>query len=277
MKRRHLKYNKGFTLIEAMITVGVAGIAILGLSQMIVFGMTGTAKTHGAVAFQSLVSEIRVDMFSQTACTASMTLAGAKTPVKLVGAQQPGDAGTSNPKSTIPKIYLPDGVAVLVDSTKNYGSVTNLKFLLYDLGPIDILPANANIHILAINISGVQKAGTAGAPQPISSTVYTHATLTGPGGSIVSCNDGNAFAAYMTVINATGANITGKWMVQRGGDTAGAVIPRPGTLEIAYGTGTMSVPLSSVNSPFGATLPGRGGMFQVSTDTTWTANAYKLW
>jgi Tfp pilus assembly protein PilV len=133
MKARLLKHYGGFTLIEAMITVGVSCVAILALSQVMVVGLTGTAKTHGAIAFQSLVSEIRIDFLNQPGCTASLVNL---VPYKLTAGQHIGDPGTTTANSKATTIFLPDGVTPLAQTTKPFGSVNNLQFALYDLGPI---------------------------------------------------------------------------------------------------------------------------------------------
>lgn len=264
MKWNLIQNIRGFTLIEAMVTVGVAGVAILGLSQMIVLGLSGSSKTHSAIAFQSLVSQVRVDMLSNLACANSFL------------GKAPTVAGTP-----ITTIFMPDGVTPLITSAggATYGSISKIKILLYDLGPIDTLPQSSIIHIVGINISGTQQKGTSGSPQPVASTVYAHVILSGAG-TVMACSDGNPIYFTERVVLPTGTNLgpTGVWIVKRGGDTAVPVVPRPGTLEVAYGTGPLiaSAPCT-VNPPFGVVPAANGAFFYKCTANTWVGIAYKLW
>jgi hypothetical protein len=131
--------NSGISLLEALIATALAALAAMAVAEVCVLGVQGAATVTTSLFFDSIVSNIRMALKGDYACT--LSLQGAHL-VTLPSGSNYGDPTTGTPVNTI---YSGNGVAPVYVSGTPYGNVANLSFLLYDLGATDSLPPFNNV------------------------------------------------------------------------------------------------------------------------------------
>jgi len=270
--------SRGISLVEALVMALVTAIVAVGVSGMVVYGSRGASGVAHSLAFDDLVTQMRITIKGSTACNASLD----GSPLfALSGTQKFGDPGTGG---NVAIFYAVDGLTPLVKTNGTYNNLTKIKLLLYDMGQADTVSPLSSTHIAALYIQAYQAMGTTEGNVFVSSVVYIPVTVSG--GNVNACSTyGHPASPIVYSQAATGSNITGNWFIIRSGDTGGpggANPPRAGTIDYAFGTGVVTGTPPTLNAP---TTPYFGGGFVMDTTnsvqsistSSWTATVFKRW